>query len=120
MTSEEDQAIFIGERLGIFQPCEMASIIPGHLTTWIEYKNDVDGGYYALEYAMKWLSSLEGIRAIKQKMIERGYSMYIDYNSDSKEWCCDFFFPKKHQGKHGATEAEAVLAATEKALRREG
>lgn len=87
---------------------------------WVEYVWDaVNLGLGNIDDLTEWLSSPEGISAVKARMIERGYSMYLDYNAENKEWCCDFFFPKKHQGKNGNTEAEAVLIACEKALKAE-
>ena len=100
--TDEERVVWIGER------------ILSDRKVWERRQAQTDGDILC------WLSSPIGLADIKQAMIERGYSMYLDYNVENKEWCCDFFFPKKHQGKHGKTEAEAVLQAAYKALSSEG
>lgn len=99
---KNEQAAYIGEKL--------SSSLP-----W----GGVYGGFYNPGFPI-WLRSPDGTAAVKAAMVERGYSMHLDYSGENNEWCCDFFFPKKHQGNYGKTEVEAVLAAAETALRAEG
>lgn len=78
-----------------------------------------------------WLVSPDGINAIKQAMIERGYDVTIGYSHDSKIWDC-LFYPWKKSKEDAVykplqltyfeyqaekeTESEAVIHAAAKAL----
>ena len=96
MTSEEERAIFIGERLF------------GYSVNFIG-----------------WLSTPNGIHAIKQKMIERGWEWYCRYFGHNDEsYAFNFCKYGERQliielGAEATTEVEAILTATEKALRSE-
>lgn len=68
-----------------------------------------------------WLSSQDGILAVKARMIDNGYNMLI-VKFDKGYWC-GFELNGKYPIYIGdgcyPSEAEAVLAACEKALRAE-
>lgn len=115
MTSEEDRAIFIGEKLGIVTNGKVWFYGKTYLI------NDMCKEYSPRE-VIEWLSSPEGIHAIKQKMIERGYNFnQIMYFREVALWSCAFLNEKTPIYTHefGKEEAEAILDAAEKALRRE-
>ena len=112
MTNEE-RAVWIGERLGL--------ITKQRERYWgTAYElHDIAKEYTPIELN-DWLSSPDGIAAVKMKMIERGYD-YLITSVRGFGFCCDFI-PIISDGIFkglGTTEAEAVLEATYKALRSE-
>ncbi len=124
MTNEE-RAVFIGERLfslvdvnRLDIPSKYRFSRHGELCKYT-YRG-VDS--YTFKCAFDgWLSSPEGIAEVKAKMIEKGYDMLVSFSKREGTWECEFCtngFDLINE-QHGHTEAEAVLAACEKALRGE-
>ena len=114
--TEEERAVWILEKLTklFIKPSDgdqMYSFSFGH------------GAYYmdTVEDLTKWLSSPEGIVAVKAAMIDREYGIFISHSRADNMWDCEFC--KKgcnlDNERYGNTEAEAVLAAAEKALKSE-
>lgn len=135
--TEESKKVFISDRLfnGRWDGDQYIVDIPlwddeeGYETIVFSRISNDDPDWNNL---IKWMSSPEGIHAVKQGMVERkfSYKIYTSWikNKDAKSVygnCCIFsqFDPDEgidiEAGGMGETEAEAVLAAAYKALARE-
>ncbi len=117
MTNEE-RAVFIGERLwnlkiNPFDPTLIIWDNPDKTRGFLNFEDDK-------QYFLEWLSSPEGIFAVKDAMIEKGWQISTVSNDHGCN-CLMINMHKTTQHYMGSkkTEDKAVLAAAEKALRAE-
>ena len=109
----EEMAVNIGDKLRIFKAIEMGSPFPNHNTTWTEYSNTVNGYYYKSDELHQYLTSPDGIHAVKLAMTNKSYIYHI-WSTHDGVYYCEFGRRKESTQQyvaHADNEAEAVIMA---------
>lgn len=107
--SDEDRAVWIGERLLRLKPHPEGG--------YIRENANIHSKYFLNAFQFReWLESLMGIHFTKLSMIEREYNINIQIIHNMPTTCTISTYDNQFWSDQGKTEVEAVLNAVYKAL----